>query len=245
MIKAITIDFWNTLFDNSNGLARNAYRQEKLIREIDNYGIAVKQDEFQEAMSASWGYFNNIWLNDQRTPLPKETAAFFWQFLKLPKDEGAIDRIAFEFGESILKHPPKLMPNVKSVLEELCKDYKLGVVSDTGFSPGVVLRELMKSVDIYDYFIGFSFSDETGVSKPHEKAFKTSLDEIGCLPDESVHIGDIEATDIIGAKSLGMKAIRFTGDPTANLTINSSKETIADATADSWDEISQIIVSLS
>jgi putative hydrolase of the HAD superfamily len=236
-IKAVTIDFWNTLFDNSNGIQRNAIRQKALISEIDKYGLVIKQDEFAGAMSASWEYFNKIWKNESRTPMPIDTATFFWNYLKLPDDKAAIDSIVKVFGESILDHPPALMPGVEEALKKLSSDFKLGLVSDTGFSPGIVLRQLLKNVGIYDAFSSFSFSDETMVSKPHEKAFNKVLNELQIEPANAIHIGDIEDTDIRGAKNLGMLAIRFTGDPSAALTINNSPETLADMRADNWEEI--------
>ena len=243
-IKAVTIDFWNTLFDNSNGVQRNAFRQKSLIQAIDKHGLVVRQDEFSAAMTASWEYFNNIWKNESRTPMPIDTARFFWNYLKLPEDNKAIDSIVKDFGESILEYPPALMPGVKDALLKLSPDFKLAVVSDTGFSPGSVLRVLLEREGIFEFFSSFSFSDETGVSKPHSKAFTTVLNEIDVEPEYAIHIGDIEATDIKGAKQMGMFAIRFTGDPSASLANNEFTDTIADKRADTWEEIVQGIYDL-
>ncbi|MGA2297602.1 MAG: HAD family hydrolase [FCB group bacterium] len=239
-LKAITIDFWNTLFDSSNGTGRNNYRQKHLIQEIDKYGVSIKSDEFESAMKASWEYFNKIWLNEQRTPTLTESATFFWKQFALPDDDSAIENIARHFGEAILHHPPNVMSEVKEALQFLSGKYLLGIVSDTGFSPGVVLRELLRQNGLYDFFKAFSFSDETGVSKPHPKAFLTVLEQFKFTPEESLHIGDIEQTDIIGAKKLGMKAIRFMGDPTVALS-EEPIATIADFEASSWGEIVDII----
>jgi FMN phosphatase YigB (HAD superfamily) len=51
-LKLVTIDFWNTLYDSSNGTNRNAARQRALINEIDKYDRLVKQEEFEKAMQA-------------------------------------------------------------------------------------------------------------------------------------------------------------------------------------------------
>lgn len=236
MIKLITIDFWNTLFDSGNGIERNAYRYRTVINEIDKHGIMVKQDEFIKAMQASWAYFDNIWRVESRTPSPNDTVEYFWNFLNIPYDEEAIKRVAEEFGECILKYPPNLITGVQDSLNKLSHQFDLAIVSDTGFSLGTSLRKLMKSKGIYDYFKAFSFSDETGVSKPHEKAFWTVLNKLGYKPQEAIHIGDIEETDIIGAKNLGMRAIRFSGDDSSRF-INDTIETKADAFLYSWEDI--------
>ncbi len=244
MIKVITIDFWNTIFDSSNGTHRNKYRQQVLIQTIDQHRVMVKEEEFNEAMRASWEYFNTIWRNDHRTPTPKETVEFFWKFLKLPHDEQAIDKLTIEFGECVLQYPPSLMDRIKENLTLLVQDYKLAIISDTGFSPGSILKKLLEKNDILEFFDAFSFSDETGVAKPHKFAYYKVLNELNCKPENAVHIGDIESTDILGAKSIGMKAIRFSSD-TPNIFSKENPETsLADFIAKTWDEIPSLIKKL-
>lgn len=241
MIKAITIDFWNTLFDSSGGVERNALRRSALINEISKYGIQITNEMFEQALRASWQYFNTIWRQEQRTPSVRDSVAFFWKYLELPNDSEAIERIADFFASSVLAHPPKLIDGVSEILPMLAEKYKLGIVSDTGFSPGKVLRKLLEQNGVLQYFSSFSFSDETGVSKPHPAAYLKVLDELGISTSDALHIGDIEATDITGAKQLGMKAIRFSGDETGYYANESSNPTIADAEVFNWRDIPEIL----
>lgn len=240
-LKLITIDFWNTLFDSSNGTKRNQLRMEKLVSSIHSLGIKIESQEFEKAMQASWQYFNDIWKKDMRTPLPEETVGFFWNYFGLQSENNSIEEVALGFANSILDYPPKLLPGVKEALGKLSDNYKLAIVSDTGFSPGKVLKVLLENNEIIHFFDAFSFSDETSVSKPHPKAFSTILEQLECKPEEAIHIGDIERTDIVGAKKIGMKAIRFDGDSTAILNLNNPKESEADFLASSWEEILNII----
>jgi FMN phosphatase YigB (HAD superfamily) len=62
-----------------------------------------------------------------------------------------------------------------------------------------------------DYFSGFAFSDEIGVTKPNEQAFRCALAGMQLPPERVVHIGDLPNTDICGAKAVGMKAILING----------------------------------
>ncbi|MFA6571472.1 MAG: HAD family hydrolase [Bacteroidota bacterium] len=236
-LKAITIDFWNTMFDNSNGQKRNEFRMRSLFNEIDKFGISVKAEEFNTAMKASWEYFNDVWKNQMRTPLPAETAVFFWQKLGLPENEEGIKNLTGYFADAVLKFPPKPIEGVPEALDKLSQKFSLGIVSDTGFTPGVALRQLLEIYDMKKYFTSFSFSDETGVSKPHPKAFETALEGLDCLPEQSLHIGDIEDTDIVGAKRMGMKSIRFSGDPSTTALMDNPKTSVADYEMNSWDEI--------
>ena len=241
-IKVITIDFWNTIFDSSNGLNRNNYRKTALVNEIGKFGIKLTDEMFDAALKSSWGFFNELWKNHFKTPAPHETAVFFWNYLKLPDSPESVDNITRCFAESILAYPPAVIDGVKDAIIRLSMDFKLGIVSDTGFSPGSVLRKLFEKEEIIQYFSAFSFSDETGVSKPHPIAYTTILDFLHTAPEEALHIGDIEDTDIRGAKNLGMKAIRFSGDPTALLNLDNPKLTLADAEFNSWNDITEYIL---
>ncbi|HRP02881.1 MAG TPA: HAD family hydrolase [Candidatus Kapabacteria bacterium] len=241
MIKLITIDFWNTLYDSSNGMNRNALRQHTMFEEIAKHGYNVSNEEYEQALNASWEFFNDLWVNQQRTPLTEETIEFFWQYLNLPYDDYSIGRIAKVFKDSILDYPPKLMSGVKEFLEQYHNDMKFGLISDTGFTPGSILVELMEIDGIAQYFSAFSFSDETGVSKPNPIAFNKILNTLNINPDEALHIGDIEKTDVIGAKEIGMRTIRFDGDKSSNMMKDNPKDTIANFRCNTWYDINFII----
>ncbi|ROL59056.1 HAD family hydrolase [Bacteroidetes/Chlorobi group bacterium MS-B_bin-24] len=240
-IKVVTIDFWNTLFDSSNGIERNEHRIKKLKSAFESIGLEISDSDYEKAMQDAWEYFNNIWRNEQRTISTRDAIQFFWNYFQAPVIEELIEDVVDTFEKSILVHPPTLIEGVPEALESLSKKFKLAIVSDTGFSPGSILRELLKISGIYDYFSYFSFSNETGVAKPHPKAFLSVLNHFDCEPQNALHIGDIEETDIQGAKNLQMFAIRFIGNHLDFLNEDSEVHTLADAIATSWKEIPQII----
>lgn len=241
-IKAVTIDFWNTLFDSSNGTKRNEYRMDVLLGELQKFNLKIDNEEFERGVKASWEYFNHSWLEKMRTPSTIETINYFWKYLNLPYDLNSIEIVSNAFSESILFYPPKLLEGVPESLALLSKKFKLALISDTGFSPGKVLRRLLYENDIIEYFSAFSFSDETGVAKPHPKAFSTILDEFEIAPEQAVHIGDIEETDIVGAKKINMSAIKFTGDKTRILGVNNSGSTISDYELSDWYSITDLLL---
>lgn len=243
-IKAVTVDFWNTLFDSSGGVERNKLRQQALIEQIRSFEIEFDPQKYNDAMKASWEYFNKIWKNDFRTPGGRETIEFFWKFMELPEDEQKLEIVVQKFADSVLVNPPKPLPGAREALELLGTNYDLALISDTGFSPGQTLMELLRREGLDVYFKAFSFSDENGVSKPHPKAYGTALNKIGRRPEEAVHIGDIEFTDVAGAKKIGMKAIRFIGDPTGMYTHDKNEKTIADAVVESWAKMPQTVETL-
>ena len=115
----------------------------------------------------------------------------------------------------------------------------LAIISDTAFSPGSVLKQLMERDGIARYFDHYIFSDETGVAKPHPDAFHKALDGLGGTPEKGVHIGDIERTDILGAKGVGMEAILYrTPDRQHKY---AEETTVADYILEEWGEIEGVI----
>lgn len=235
-IETITIDFWNTLYDSSGGAERNKQRQLAIISEVDKFEPFLPAEFINKALEASWENFEYYWKTHQTTPRAYETANFIWNYLKLPQSDEAVHNITKVLEEGILHHSPQPLEFVKEVLPQLKSKYKIALISDTGFSPGSVIRKLMEKDNLFQYFDSFSFSDETGVAKPNPKAYYTVLEPLKTNADNGVHIGDIEHTDILGAKGIGMKAIRFSGDLT-KLTEKNPDKSAADFEVYNWKEI--------
>jgi putative hydrolase of the HAD superfamily len=246
-LQAITIDFWNTLYDSSGGDGRNHDRHETIMRNAMRLGKSLSEDSVKAAQKDAWEHFNVVWRTEQRTPTTRSMVEYFWQRLSIDADAQATDEVTLAFEEGILKHPPKLLPNVKEALQHLSKQHYLALISDTAFSPGRVLKRVMEQDGIAEYFSAFSFSDETGVSKPHPRAYEVALQ--GILSQgkvyqahECLHIGDIERTDIVGAKNFGMKALLFAGDPHGRMNDeHKDQPTQADARAESWSHILELL----
>jgi putative hydrolase of the HAD superfamily len=155
----------------------------------------------------------------------------------LPAD--AIDELA-DFSDRLpLNTPPPAVGGIKDALEELTEKFKLAVICNTGWHSGDVVRELLHDYGLTKYFDYLSFSDEVGLAKPHRHMFEYTLDRIDIDPDEAVHIGDSEYSDIAGASDAGMRTILYAG-------INKSYEddNSADITITDYDKLAEIIEKL-
>lgn len=148
--------------------------------------------------------------------------------MAFPANHRALDYVIDFFEKSILYFPPSMEPHACYALEQLSKHYTLGIISDTGFSPGRIMTQMLEEIGIKKYFSGFSYSDETGVAKPHPKAFDTLLQMFNVPAASALHIGDIERTDIVGAKNVGMQAIRYDGNSESDTIQSKTNNTAAD-----------------
>lgn len=235
-----TIDFWQTLYDSSNGEARNRERREVLWEaiEVEN-GATADRKAFEEAYTGLWGFFDKHWLGRQRTPTSDEMVGEILRRTDAHLSLKRRKRVVEIFEQGILHHPPALLPGAREGVEFLASKGPLALISDTAFSPGAVLRELMERDGVADYFRTFIFSDETGVAKPHPEAFLKALQGLGARPDMATHIGDIERTDIVGARGVGMQAILYrTPDRQHKY---AEEETVADRVMESWWEVEGVV----
>ncbi|TFH60338.1 MAG: HAD family hydrolase, partial [Candidatus Zixiibacteriota bacterium] len=122
-----------------------------------------------------------------------------------------LEPLAQKFGELGLMLCPEPTPHIAETLALLSKSYPLGIVSDTGYTPGSVLRKHLAQHGLLQYFSAFSFSNESGRAKPNEHAFMTALNQLGVEPANAIHCGDLLAHDVLGARQLGMTAVLYTG----------------------------------
>ena len=236
-IKLITIDFWNTLFNSESADIRNYNRNKVLIDTLNDMGVAINKEQFDNVLQKSWEYYSHIWIEKCRTPSSSEILDFIWNEMNLDRNEKAFEYIVDFFEKMIILFPPDFEPQAKEAIIKLSSKYKLGIVSDTGFSPGKMVDKLLIELDIKKYFSAFSYSDETGVAKPHPKSFTTILEQLNIKPNEAIHIGDIDRTDIAGAKAIGMGAIRYDGSIDDNLLYLRNNISEADFIANNWNDI--------
>jgi putative hydrolase of the HAD superfamily len=233
MPDLICIDFWNTLVRaTSNGEVRRQVRHDALARLAVAYNTGITKEKVGEANQLASRRFDEIWYGEQRTPTTLELVQIIMDHLELRPSREELQDLVVAYQDSLLAGPPDLAPGIHEALAELSGMAPLSIISDTMYSPGRVLRAYMEQKGIARYFSFYVFSDETGVSKPHPKAYRTALTYAKAEPARSWHIGDIQKTDIAGAKAAGMGAILFTG-----LSDNDRDNTTADHICDTWEDV--------
>ncbi|MCK4352712.1 HAD family hydrolase [candidate division WOR-3 bacterium] len=245
MIRAVTFDFWNTLFKDTPKLAekrrmlRIQYITEFTKLDLDTVVHHDLHHGVAEAFDFTYRLFFNTYEKEHRTFTSKELLNIILAKLNVKLSPRSFSLLKKQVEEANLAMPPIIVENIKPVLAMLPKNYKLGIVSDTGYSSGRVLRVLMKREGIFKFFSAFSFSGEAEYSKPHRTAFENVLRILNVKPRETVHIGDLEQTDIKGAKALGMKTILFIG---ANDKYKES--TTADYVLEDYRELPELLATI-
>ena len=211
MLKAVTFDYWNTLFVDVHGQDRERRRAEMLRAEIEALGRAVTQSALNEALRAGFDFFDHVWIREHRTPSCGELVDSILLVLGARVPEDARERLVDRFELLVLDLPPEPMPGATYALPALAERYRLAVVCDTGYSPGSALRQVMERHGMLAYFEYLYFSNEHGMSKPDVRVFQRTLAALDVRAPEAAHVGDIQRTDIAGAQAAGMAAVHFIG----------------------------------
>ncbi len=96
------------------------------------------------------------------------------------------------------------VPGARETLERLrAEGMRLAVVSNAEGQVAADLREAGLA-DLLDLVVD---SHLVGVAKPDPGIFRVALERLGALPAECVHVGDVPAYDVAGARAAGITPI--------------------------------------
>ena len=209
MLQAVTFDFWGTLYQNASG--RNE-RLRLLEEALAHHSQPRPWSDLEAAYDQALSVWERVWREEHR---PVTTRQWLREMLAcletdLPEDTLAGLRRTME---DIYLHggAPRPVPGVVEVVPRLARRYRLGLISDTGLTPGRVLREILRRDGLLPHFRTLTFSDETGAAKPLPEQFLRTLSILEAQPEQAAHIGDLPETDLTGARGVGMKAVLFLG----------------------------------
>jgi putative hydrolase of the HAD superfamily len=209
-IKAITFDFWATLYKTKTiDYTQRLHQIKAAIEQKSSARYTV--EEFQMAFNLARDTWGRTWRQEHRTMSAAQWLAVIQHALGISLATPHLAQIEHMMENNILEDLPALAPEVQTVLADLSQRYRLAVISDTGITPGRVLRQLLERDNLSGFFSHLTFSDEVGRSKPHPQAFMTTLNALGAAPAEAVHVGDLLRTDIAGAQGVGMRAVQYIG----------------------------------
>jgi putative hydrolase of the HAD superfamily len=204
MIKAVTFDLWNTLLEDKHF---NAPRLQATAEALRANGTPRSPEDVREAYRSAARAYRREWEEDQRHMDVDRRISHMLRELDVESDSKLVEDMVARFEACFLEDPPTLKEGVEETLNALTGRYRLGIISDTGVTPGSVIREYLEGRGLLHHFESTVFSDETGYCKPHPFQFEKALRELDAKPLEAIHVGDLVRTDIVGAQSIGMKAV--------------------------------------
>jgi FMN phosphatase YigB (HAD superfamily) len=224
-VRAVTYDCWGTLLRDRDWEGAMSMRLSALRRYVDLDDAAATS-----LLAEAWARHDDAW-KQVETFGPGRMAAYCLESQGI-SDDDRIASLTREFEEASIAAGVDAVDGAKETLGALAAaGIRRGLVCDTGFTPGRVVRRLLDEAGLLEHLEVLCFSDEVGVPKPGNDIFAKAVAELGVRPPEAVHIGDLKRTDIAGALDFGMRAIRFrgvhddhSGGPDAKVVINRHPE---------------------
>jgi HAD superfamily hydrolase (TIGR01549 family) len=172
--------------------------------------LDLSEQEAGELLAEAWARHDEAW-KQVETFGPGRMAAYCLEARGIDDDE-SIRNLTKEFEEASIEAGVAPVEHARETLAALsAANIRLGLVCDTGFTPGRFVRQLLDEAGLCDHLDVLCFSDEIGVPKPGNEIFAKALAELGARPPEAIHVGDLKRTDIAGAHDMGMHAARFKG----------------------------------
>ena len=114
-------------------------------------------------------------------------------------------------------------PGVREALEQI--DVERALLSA---APRVWVDRVLGFMGVADVFGDRIFTGEPDIRKPSPLAFQQILDAVDIEAKYAVSIGDQEYTDIVPARSIGMRALRIgSGETEAEFSASSVNQAIA------------------
>lgn len=211
MLRAITFDYWDTLYEGGALPERVALRRTAVGALLGAYGRELPEAQLRALYEESGREAERWWSEQHRGYRTDERLRWILERADvIPRDRcehmaAAVDAV----DNALLMLPPAMLPGAWPMLRSLSRSMKLAVISDTGFASGRAQDRLLEKDGARDFFAATIYSMDVGHAKPRPEIFAAALQQLGILPEEIIHVGDNERTDVRGALDAGFRAIRL------------------------------------
>jgi len=216
MIEAITFDLWNTLLFNTpqDNERYRVKRVENLRRVLEQSGWEIEFDHLTRAYDEGLERCKELFWRKNLDLSTEEQLKIMFDLLEDENLRKASQKIMPQLVEAFvsptLNDPPALIDGAREILKRTRKKgYRIGLICNTGRTPGRIIRTLLKRLGIIGYFDATTFSNEFKIRKPDPRIFLHTLTQLKSYPQNSPHVGDMVEVDVLGAKNAGMTSVHF------------------------------------
>ena len=216
-LTAVTFDLWQTLLiDNRElGLTRSEARLEGVRGVLADCGEEFDAERISEAY---WDCYRQcVAIREGLLDISfDEQIGIFVENIS----SGLADRLSADtlaeithvYADSFLDYAPPAHADAVKVLRSVREmGLRIGLISNTGMTPGTTFRTYLANTGMLDYFDTLTFSDEVKLSKPAEEIFLMTLRSLDAAPGRTAHVGDSIRNDVAGARKCGLKTVWITG----------------------------------
>lgn len=219
MLKALTFDLDDTLWDNKGVMARTESGHYHWL--LDNLNAwRARRQEAPLALELDTGLAAYADLRQQLADkVPKRRGDFTW--LRLRALEAQLEGLGLERSSALMWaaaamnefHRLRLdvtpFAEVEPLLDSLGKRYRLAAITNGNIR--------LSRQPLAHHFPVAIAAGELLMPKPDPGAFLTALQRLAVAPEHAMHIGDSWEEDILPAAKLGMRAVWVSPDAPEHL----------------------------
>lgn len=250
MIKAVGFDLWETLITDTTELSRQQERLRLTRMEavLRDRGLGAVAARIEHAYRALWHRCHELyWSADLDVPCRRQIEHFLEE-LEIPPasfDEEVLAELEHAYAHAALDVLPAVVEGAEQTLAALrARGLRIGLISNTGRTPGYVLRRVLEELGLAANIDAMVFSNEHGQCKPQESIFEELRRGLGVRYDELAFVGDNLYVDVHGAQRCGMTGIHFIPPVRGTAVappVEHGLEIRADATVTALIEVVQVI----
>ena len=236
MLRALTFDYWDTLYEGGALPERVALRRTAVGALLGAYGRALPDEQLRALYEESGREAERWWSEEHRGYRTDERLRWILERAAVkPREECQhLTAAADAVDNALLMLPPAMLAGAWQMLRVLSRHFTLAVISDTGFASGRAQDRLLQKDAARDFFAATIYSMDIGHAKPRPEIFAAAVGTLGVEPGEILHIGDNERTDVRGAIAAGFRAVRLD-------VVRSGGPSEAEFVARSFEELTQYL----
>lgn len=214
-VRAVAFDLWETLITESRETSsrQEQHRLAQLRSALEECGHGHVTDVLPDAHRRAWHTcFERYWSRDVDIPTRQQVLHLLEHagVDPLHLGEDALARLEESYTCAALEILPEQVADAAHVLETLTSaGLKIGLISNTGRTPGSVLRTVLERVGLARWIGVMVFSNEHGACKPQRSIFDALASSLAVPPAAIAFVGDNLYVDVHGAQRAGMKGIHF------------------------------------
>jgi putative hydrolase of the HAD superfamily len=215
MLRAVAFDLWETLITDTPELSREQERLRLTRMEeiLAAHGYAEVADRIEHAYRALWQRCHDLyWSSDVDIPCRRQIEHFLEELELDPAsfDERVLGALEDAYAGAALEVLPALVDGAPELLRALkSRGMRIGLISNTGRTPGSVLRDILEALGLASSIDVMVFSNEHGQCKPQPSIFEELRRGLDVPYEEMMFVGDNLYVDVHGAQRCGMRGVHF------------------------------------
>jgi len=206
-LRAVLFDLGDTLLDFQPMDTRALFREAARVTYdlLEQRGVELPAFERYTGIyfrGMKWAYF---WAKVRGREFNSlELLGRFHRRMGLPADDALLRELSWHWYEPVTRHT-RVEADLRATLAAMREaGLRLGVISNT-FVPGFVHDRHLEMEGLLEFFPVRVYSSEVSYRKPDRRIFEAALAKLGVTARETLFVGDLIKTDIVGARRAGMR----------------------------------------